>query len=88
MKTIYHVSYTELETAANNAGYELVETITGCLIDSVLYVLPATDKTLPVYIAAFETYLNCWSSALTVKIARTPGDVEKLLRQWETARNS
>lgn len=82
MKTLYRVSYSELDKAATNSGYTLEDIVTGCLIDSVLYCKPGDDEHYPMYIAGYETYLNSWSSALTVKIARTPRDVEKLLNQW------
>ena len=82
MKTIKNVSYSELDAAALNNGYVIEDVVTGCLIDSVLYCKPGDNEHYPMYIAGFETYLNANSSALTVKIARTPGDVEKLLKQW------
>ena len=83
MKTLNRVGYRELEDAAIAAGYELIDVIDGCLVDSVLYCKPGDDEHYPMYIAGYETYLNTWSSALTVKIARTPRDVEKLLKQWD-----
>ena len=74
MKTLYKVSYTELDAAAINAGYELIEVIDGCLVDSVLYCKEAPGV-YPIYIAGFETYLNANSRVLAKKwgIRRQPG---------------
>lgn len=88
MKKLERVSYNELDAAAVKNGYELMESITGCLVDSVLYIKPETETKQSIIIAGFETYLNSWSSCLTVYIARTEKDREKLLKQWYEYRDN
>ena len=88
MKKLEHVSYNELDAAAVKNGYELMDSIAGCLVDSVLYVKPETETRQSIIIAGFETYLNSWSSCLTVYIARTEKDREKLLKQWDKYRDN
>lgn len=88
MKKLEYVSYNELDAAAVKNGYEIMESITGCLVDSVLYVKPETETRQSIIIAGFETYLNSWSSCLTVYIARTEKDREKLLKQWYKYRDN
>ena len=84
MKKIERVSYSDLETAAVKNGYVLEDVINGCLVDSLLYVKCSKKPGYnDIYIAAFETYLNSWSSCLTVYIARTENDIQKLLALWD-----
>ena len=87
MKKIDHVSYKDLDAAAIKNGYVIDDVIDGCLIDSVLYIKPETETRQAVIIAGFETYLNEWNSCLTVYIARTEKDREKLLKQWDNYRD-
>lgn len=83
MKKLNRVDYKELEQAATNNNYELIDVIDGCLVDSVLYVKHSSKPDYnDIYIAGFKTYLNEWSSALTVYIARTTNDIDKLLKKW------
>lgn len=88
MKKLEYVSYNELDAAAVKNGYELMESINGCLVDSVLYIKPETETRQPIIITGFETYLNCSSSCLTVYIARTEKDREKLLKRWYEYRDN
>ena len=84
MKKIECVSYSGLEAAATKNGYVLDDVINGCLVDSLLYVKYSEKPGYnDIYIAAFETYLNSWSSCLTVYIARTENDIQKLLALWD-----
>lgn len=82
MKKLSNVNYLDLEAAAINNGYELIDSIDESLCDSVLYEKPETETKQSILIAGFETYLNCWSSCLTVYIARTENDRKKLMRLW------
>ena len=89
MKKIERVSYSDLETAAAKNGYVLEDVITGCLVDSVLYVKHSSKPDYnDIYIAGFETYLNEWSSCLTVYIARTENDIQKLLIMWNNRKET
>ena len=88
MKKLEHVSYIELDAAAVKNGYMIEDIIAGCLVDSVLYIKPETETKQSIIIAGFETYLNSWSSCLTVYIARTEKDREKLLKQWYEYRDN
>jgi len=87
MKKLNNVSYKDLDAAAIKNGYVIDDVIDGCLIDSVLYIKPETETRQAVIIAGFETYLNSWSSCLTVYIARTEKDRAKLLKQWDNYRD-
>ena len=40
MKTLYKIGWNELINAAVNNGYELIDSVDGCSIDSVLYIKP------------------------------------------------
>ena len=84
MKTLYKIGWNELINAAVNNGYELIDSVVGCLIDSVLYIKPETETTQAILLAGFDTYLNEWSSCLTVYIARTEKDRDKLYKKWES----
>ena len=88
MRKIERVSYLDLEAAAINNGYCLIDSIDECLCDSVLYEKPETETKQAILMAGFETYLNCWSSCLTVYIARTEKDREKLMTIWEKRKES
>lgn len=87
MKKLNNVSYKDLDAAAVKNGYEIMESIAGCLVDSVLYIKPETETKQSIIIASFETYLNSCSSCLTVYIARTEKDRAKLLKQWDNYRD-
>lgn len=87
MKIIKNVNYLDLEAAAINNGYILIDSIDECLNDSYLYEKPEMETQQAILIAGFETYLNCWSSCLTIYIARTEKDRAKLLKQWENRRD-
>ena len=82
MKTIKNVGYSDLIQALEKNGYKIVDSLDGSLIDNVLYIKEARPGYNPIYIAGFETFLNCCSSALKVMIARTEKDIEKLLKIW------
>ena len=82
MRKYQRVSNSELQELLNKMqDYECCECTEGCLLDSAIYA--ATNKRgCEMTIAAFETYLNEWSSAYTVYIAVTEGDVKKLWNKW------
>lgn len=82
MKRIENVSYSELDNAAAANGYVLIDIVEGCLIDSVLYEKSETETKQSILIAGIETYLNSNSSCLTVYIARTENDKNKLIEKW------
>ena len=88
MKTVYRVGYKDLENAARENGYQLIDTIEGCLVDSVLYEKPGKPGYQSILIAGFETYLNSWSSCLTVYIARTERDRARLWDKWSKAQEA
>ena len=84
MRKMQNVSYSDPDRAAAAKGFKLDDTVPGSLVDNVLYVLPGTENTYPAYMAGYETYENMWSSVLTVYIARTPRDIERLLARWNS----
>lgn len=83
MRKYQRVSNSELQELLNKMqDYECSECTEGCMLDSAIYT--ATNKRgCEMTIAAFETYLNEWSSAYTVYIAVTEGDVRKLWKKWD-----
>lgn len=75
-KTVY-ASYSAIEDLIQNNGFEIAETVEGCLLDSHL-LYGKNDAGETICIGAFEHYRNEWTSDLKCIIASGETNIAKV----------
>lgn len=74
----HYTSYSDLMQWAERNKAECIECIEGCLLDHLVFRLPDIG-----YMFCYETYINCWTSAYTLKWANDNApELSKLWAEW------